>query len=51
MTCMQIRQAITARLDGESLHRAIRLSPAPPMPDRTRQVLGAIAVIRAPRLA
>jgi predicted anti-sigma-YlaC factor YlaD len=66
---MQIRQAISARLDGEdpgldeavvyghlaqcsgcqefahdaeSLHRAVRLSPAPPMPDLTAQILGAI---------
>jgi predicted anti-sigma-YlaC factor YlaD len=69
MTCMQIRHAISARLDGEdpgldeaavyghlatcagcrafahdaeALHRAVRLAPAPPIPDLTPAILAAI---------
>jgi predicted anti-sigma-YlaC factor YlaD len=69
MTCMQIRHAISARLDGEDpgldeatvyghlatcsgcrafahdteeLHRAVRLAPAPAIPDLTPGILAAI---------
>jgi predicted anti-sigma-YlaC factor YlaD len=69
MTCMQIHQAISARLDGEdpgaddaavyahladcadcrafaqraeSLHRTVRLAPAPTIPDLTPGILAAI---------
>jgi predicted anti-sigma-YlaC factor YlaD len=69
MTCMQIRHAISARLDGEDpgldeatvyghlatcsgcrafahdteeLHRAVRLAPAPAIPDLTAGILAAI---------
>ena len=69
MTCMQIHQAISARLDGEdpgldeptvyahlagcadcrafalhaeSLHRTVRLAPAPAIPDLTPAILSAI---------
>jgi predicted anti-sigma-YlaC factor YlaD len=69
MTCMQIHQAISARLDGEdpgleestvyahlagcadcrafshraeSLHRSVRLAPAPEIPDLTPGILTAI---------
>jgi predicted anti-sigma-YlaC factor YlaD len=69
MTCMQIRHAISARLDGEdpdldearvfahlagcsdcrsfshdaeALHRTVRLTPAPPIPDLTSGILAAI---------
>jgi predicted anti-sigma-YlaC factor YlaD len=69
MTCMQIHQAISARLDGEdpgldestvyahlagcadcrafshraeSLHRGVRLAPAPEIPDLTPGILTAI---------
>jgi predicted anti-sigma-YlaC factor YlaD len=69
MTCMQIHQAISARLDGEdpgldestvyahlagcadcrgfshraeSLHRTVRLAPAPEIPDLTPGILTAI---------
>jgi len=69
MTCMQIHQAISARLDGEdpgldeptvyahlagcgdcrafahdaeSLHRSVRLAPAPAIPDLTPSILTAI---------
>jgi predicted anti-sigma-YlaC factor YlaD len=69
MTCMQIRHAISARLDGEDpgldevtvyghlatcpgcrefahdaeeLHRAVRLAPAPEIPDLTPGILAAI---------
>jgi predicted anti-sigma-YlaC factor YlaD len=69
MTCMQIHQAISARLDGEdpgcdeasvyahlaacpgcrefahgaeALHRGMRLSAAPPIPDLTPDILTAI---------
>src|SRR5262245_6750533 len=71
MTCMQIHQAISARLDGEapgldesivyahlancpacrtfaqhaeSLHRSVRLAPAPSIPDLTPGILAAIGV-------
>ena len=71
MTCMQIHQAISARLDGEdpgldeptvyahlagcgdcrafahhaeSLHRSVRLAPAPAIPDLTPSILTAIGV-------
>jgi len=69
MTCMQIRHALSARLDGEDvgideaamhahlatcadcrryshdterLHRAVRLAPAPTIPDRAAGILAAI---------
>src|SRR3954464_9110154 len=69
MTCMQIHQAISARLDGEdpglddatvyahlatcaecrafahsseTLHRRVRLAPAPTVPDLTPSILTAI---------
>src|SRR3954464_5366047 len=71
MTCMQIHQAISARLDGEdpgldestvyahlagcadcrafshraeSLHRSVRLAPAPAIPDLAPGILSAIGV-------
>src|SRR6476620_7685874 len=59
MTCMQIHQAISARLDGEdpgfdeptvyahdaeALHRTMRLAPAPAIPDLTPSIFTAIGV-------